>query len=166
MTGQGAFHENGRVLIQRVAPTEVDELRNFLGEVDLTLSGLDDPTVRLWTEHDPEGSIIGSTGYELSPDGEDVLIRSVAVSPARRTAGAGSRLATFAMSDAARSGAGRAWLFSRRSGPFWQKLGFEPADRHELATVLAQTHQVRLFTATGQLHQEVAWSRQLQDLAR
>ncbi|TFC54599.1 MULTISPECIES: GNAT family N-acetyltransferase [unclassified Cryobacterium] len=137
----------------------------FLCEADLTVSGLDAPTVKLWTEHDPGGSIIGSTGYELSPDGAHVLVRSVAVAPGRRAAGAGSRLAIFAMTDAARSGASQAWLFSRRSGPFWQKLGFRSADRYEMAEVLAQTHQVRLFTETGQLHQEVAWSRRLEDLA-
>ena len=154
---------NGMPFTQTAA-TDVDVLRDFLGEADLTQSGLDAPTVRLWTERDADGSIIGSTGYELSPDGTHALIRSVAVAPDRRDAGAGSRLAMFAMSDAARSGAERAWLFSRRSGPFWQKLGFEPADRDELAVVLAHTHQVRLFTETGQLGREVAWSRHLADI--
>ncbi|WP_244285957.1 GNAT family N-acetyltransferase [Cryobacterium zongtaii] len=150
------------MLFKQVAVADIEGLRRFLGEVDLTLSGLDAPTVKLWTEHDPDGSIIGSTGYELSPNGTHALIRSVAVAPGRRAAGAGSRLAMFAISDAARSGASHAWLFSRRSGPFWQKLGFEPADRDEMAAVLAQTHQVRLFTETGQLRHEVAWSRRLE----
>ncbi|MDT9627884.1 hypothetical protein RTF48_24940, partial [Escherichia coli] len=58
-------------------------------------------------------------------------------------------------------GAMRAWLFSRRSGSFWQSLGFESADRDELAEALADTHQVRLFQQTGQLGCEVAWSRSL-----
>jgi hypothetical protein len=31
---------------------------------------------------------------------------------------------------------------------------------------LSQTHQVRLFTETGQLDREVAWSRGLEDLSR
>jgi hypothetical protein len=46
-------------------------LRDFLSEVDLTLAGLDDlddPKVRLSIERDVDGCIIGSTGYELSPD--------------------------------------------------------------------------------------------------
>jgi N-acetylglutamate synthase-like GNAT family acetyltransferase len=70
----------------------------------------------------------------------------------------------FALSDAARSGATRAWLFSRRSGPFWQKLGFQSADREELAALLSQAHQVQLFAESGQLGREVAWSRPLDDL--
>ena len=150
------------MLFKQVAATDIDELRDFLGEVDLTLYGLDAPTVKLWTEHDPDGSIIGSTGYELSPDEAHALIRSVAVAPGQHAAGARSRLAMFAISDAARSGASHAWSFSRRSGPFWKKLGFESADRDEMAAVLAQTHQVRQFTETGQLRHEVAWSRRLE----
>jgi N-acetylglutamate synthase-like GNAT family acetyltransferase len=148
-----------------VNPSDVDDLRGFLDEMDLTLAGLDDPTVRLWIERELGGTIIGSTGYEASPDGEDVLIRSVAVAPTHRSTGAGTRLATFAIQAAARSGARRAWLFSRRSGPFWQGLGFRAADRAELATVLKQTHQVRLFAQTGQLAREVAWCRDLDDQA-
>ncbi len=65
------------------------------------------------------------------------------------------------MGQAASAGAARAWLFSRRSGPFWQGLGFDPADRDDLATVLAGTTQVDLFRRTGQLAREVAWSRPL-----
>lgn len=74
------------------------------------------------------------------------------------TAGRGSRLA---LEQAAAEGATTAWLFSRRSGPFWQSLGFEPADRDRLADLLADTCQVRLFRQTGQLDHEVAWSRAL-----
>ncbi|WP_371740397.1 GNAT family N-acetyltransferase [Frigoribacterium sp. VKM Ac-2860] len=110
------------------------------------------------------GTVVGSTGYELSADGEHALIRSVAVAPAARTRGAGSRLARHALADAAAHGARHAWLFSRRSGPFWQQLGFAPADRDALAAALPDTHQVQLFRASGQLAREVAWSRPLADL--
>ena len=138
---------------------DVRALTVFLGDVDLTLSGLDAPSVRLWVERDENGVIAGSTGYEISCDGRHALIRSVAVSPTQRARGRGSALARFALERAAEEGATSAWLFSRRSGPFWQSLGFEPADRDELAEVLADTHQVRLFQQTGQLDREVAWSR-------
>jgi N-acetylglutamate synthase-like GNAT family acetyltransferase len=149
-----------------VTPTDVGVLREFLSEVDLTLAGLDAPTVSLWLERDANGCIIGSTGYEMSADGTHALIRSVAVAPSQRAVGAGSRLAKFALTDAASRGAARAWLFSRRSGPFWQKLGFQPADRHELAIAFSQTHQVQLFVESGQLERELAWSRQLKDLTQ
>lgn len=140
---------------------DIAALTAFLGEVDLTLSGLDEPTVRLWIERDEAGAIVGSTGYEISAEGDHALIRSVAVSATRRAGGHGTALALFALDRAAAEGATRAWLFSRRSGPFWQSLGFEPADRDELAASLAGTHQLRLFRQTGQLGREVAWSRLL-----
>ena len=144
-----------------VSPADVDDLRAFLVEADLTLAGLDDPAVRLWIERDAAGTIVGSTGFELSVDGAHALLRSVAVARSQRTAGAGTRLAVHALTEAASAGATRAWLFSRRSGPFWQTLGFSPADRDALAAALAGTHQLRLFAATGQLAREVAWSRPL-----
>ncbi|WP_336631073.1 MULTISPECIES: GNAT family N-acetyltransferase [unclassified Microbacterium] len=141
--------------------SDVDALRSFLRRVDLTLSGLDAPTVRLWIDRDRDRGIIGSTGYEMSGDGRHALIRSVAVDLDRRTRGRGSALASFAVSRAAEAGATTAWLFSRRSGLFWQSLGLAPADRDELARALGDTHQVRLFQRTGQLEREVAWARAL-----
>ncbi len=138
-----------------------DELAAFLRLVDLTVSGLDAPTVRLWLERDTDGSIAGSTGFELSADGRHALIRSVAVHPDGRAAGRGTALARFALAASAAAGAETAWLFSRRSGPFWVRLGFSPADRDQLVAALATTHQVRLFVEMGRLAREVAWSRAL-----
>ncbi|WP_042283822.1 GNAT family N-acetyltransferase [Nocardiopsis alba] len=147
--------------LSRVRAYDAPALADFLQVVDLTLSGLDSPTVRLWVERDDDGAIIASTGYEIGDDRAHALIRSVAVHPAHRSSGKGSALARFAFEKAAEEGASTAWLFSRRSGPFWQSLGCAPADRYELANVLSETHQVRLFKETGQLDREVAWSRPL-----
>ena len=122
---------------------------------------MDSPGTRIWITRDELGQITGSTGFELSDDNLNCLIRSVAVQESRRNQGAGLALAQFALDRAAEAGATRAWLFSRRSGPFWQKLGFELADREVLATVLSDTAQVVLFRSTGQLDREIAWSRPL-----
>ncbi|WP_307480518.1 GNAT family N-acetyltransferase [Microbacterium trichothecenolyticum] len=149
---------------ERCRAADVPALTAFLREVDLTLSSLNAPEVRLWIERDESGAVVGSTGYELSADGAHALIRSVAVAPATRSRGRGTALARFALDQAAAEGARTAWLFSRRSGPFWQSLGFVPADREELAAALTDTHQVRLFTETGQLGTEVAWNRRLRQM--
>ena len=149
------------MLLSSVTPSDVDDVRAFLAEADLTLAGLDAEGVRLWVDRSDDGEVVGSTGFELSRDGKEALIRSVAVAGARRAGGEGTRLAQFAIAEAAAVGATRAWLFSRRSGPFWQKLGFVPADRHELAAVLPEAEQVRLFIESGQLEREVAWARDL-----
>lgn len=102
-----------------VSLNDVDALRGFLRDVDLTLAGLEEPAVNIWVERDADSEIVGSTGLELSADRKHALIRSVAVAPQYRSAGAGSRLARYAMDRAYEMGATRAWLFSRRSGPFW-----------------------------------------------
>ena len=151
-------------LVPMAAPDSGD-VEAFLRLVDLTTSGLVAPSVRIWLRRDAAGRIVETTGYEASADGGHALIRSVAVHPDGRAAGTGTSLARFALARAAEAGAATAWLFSRRSGPFWQKLGFVPADRAELAAALADTHQVRLFRETGQLDREVAWSRSLAELA-
>lgn len=145
-----------------VSHLDLEDLTGFLGAADLTLSGLDSPAVRLWIARDLQtGAILASTGFECGDDQSHVLIRSVAVDPTRRGRGNGLDLARFALERAAESGADRAWLFSRRSGPFWQRLGFAPASTADLTQALASTHQVRLFAETGQLQREVAWSRAL-----
>jgi N-acetylglutamate synthase-like GNAT family acetyltransferase len=147
-----------------VRAADVPALRAFLASADLTLSGLDDPAVRLWIRRDAAGRIAGSTGFELSDDGRHALIRSVAVDPALRSAGLGSALARHALAEAAAAGAERAWLFSRRSGPFWRGLGFAEADRDALAAALPGARQVVAFRESGQLAREVAWSRALGDV--
>lgn len=146
-----------------VSLSDVDALRGFLRNVDLTLAGLDEPSLNIWVERDADSEIVASTAFELSNDRKHALIRSVAVAPEYRDAGAGSRLARYAMDQAYAMGATRAWLFSRRSGPFWQQLGFASADKYELAAALPETRQVRLFVESGQLEREVAWSRSLGD---
>jgi hypothetical protein len=140
------------VTFQRVSPTDIDVLRQFLTEADLTLAGLDAPTVRLWVQRDGTGAIIGSTGYEASAEGHHALIRSVAVARGHRSAGAGSRLAMHA---------------TEPTMPGYSLVDpVQPAERDALARVLSETHQVQLFEQTGQLGREVAWSRPLVDLHR
>lgn len=146
---------------EAVRSADAEDVRAFLAACDLTLAGIGEPGARLWAVRDAAGSVVGTTGFEASADGRHALLRSVAVAPSLRGSGTGTRLAFFALAQAASTRAERAWLFSRRSGPFWQGLGFAPADRDDLATVLAGTTQVDLFRRTGQLAREVAWSRPL-----
>lgn len=151
----------GTVSSDRVSPSDLVALRVLLIEADPTRAGSEAPGVRLRVERNAVGSLIGSTGYELSEDGEHALIRSVAVAPGSRGSGAGPRLAHHALMEATADGATRAWSFSRRSGPFWANLGFSVADRHDLASALPVTHQVQLFIKTGRPDREIAWSRPL-----
>lgn len=144
-------------MLKRVAVSDVPALTEFLSEANLTTSGLDSPAIELWIDVDETGRVVASTGFELSTDGRHALIRSVAVHAALRGSGRGLSLAAFALDRARAAGATDAWLFSRRSGGFWRKVGFVPASVNDVAAVLADTHQVRLFAESGQLDREVAW---------
>jgi N-acetylglutamate synthase-like GNAT family acetyltransferase len=140
---------------------DLDDLAAFLRSADLTVAALAEPAVHLWLERDEAGAVRTTTGFELGASGEHALVRSVAVRPDLRGAGDGLRLARFALDRAADAGARQAWLFSRRSGGFWQKLGFTGTSTDDLAAALPDAHQVGLFRSTGQLAREVAWHRQL-----
>jgi N-acetylglutamate synthase-like GNAT family acetyltransferase len=143
----------------QATPADTFSLGEFLRSVDLTTSGLGIPETHLWIDLDPDGRIVATTGFELVDD--NALIRSVAVAPSMRGTGRGTELAQFALEQTKRLGARRAWLMSRRSGPFWQKLGFVPANIHQLAAALLTTTQVRTFAETGQLDYEKAWTKPL-----
>ena len=142
-------------------PDEIDELGAFLGLCDLTVSGLDSPSVSLWIVRGASRQISASTGFELSSSRRDALVRSVAVHPDFRGTGTGLKLAQFALDASAAAGAERAWLFSRRSGEFWMRLGFVRTTTEDLGLALPYTHQVELFRQTGQLEREVAWTKSL-----
>ncbi|GAB2476157.1 hypothetical protein GCM10027063_16310 [Promicromonospora xylanilytica] len=148
-------------MLSPATPDDLDDLAVFLRTADLTVAALAEPAVHLWLERDDAGAVRTTTGFELGVSGEHALVRSVAVRPDLRGTGAGRRLARFALDRAADAGARRAWLFSRRSGGFWQKLGFARTTTGDLAAALPDAHQVLLFRSTGQLDHEVAWQRPL-----
>lgn len=143
--------------MRRVTAADLPLVERFLVDADLTVAGL--ATTTLWVDEDATGAIASTTGFELV--GQHALIRSVAVRPDLRGSGLGLRNAAFAIVEAQLAGARTAWLFSRRSGPFWQKLGFWRAPTDELVDALGETAQVQLFLETGQIAGEVAWRRLL-----
>lgn len=143
-----------------VGRADVDDVRDFLRACDLTPAGLDEPGVGCGRCARPVKSW-GRPGSRRMGAGAQVLLRSVAVAPAGRAAGAGTRFARHALDQAVGLGARRAWLFSRRSGPFWQRLGFGEADRDALVAAIPDAHQVRLSARTGRLEREVAWGLDL-----
>jgi N-acetylglutamate synthase-like GNAT family acetyltransferase len=143
----------------RAGAGDAFEIGQFLRSAGLTTSGLDDPDVVFWIDLDADGGITATVGLELGDS--DALIRSLAVQRTIRHNGRGTELARYAIAEATRLGARRAWAMSRRSGPFWQALGFETTDIHQLTAALLHTTQVRDFALSGQLDIEVAWRLEL-----
>jgi N-acetylglutamate synthase-like GNAT family acetyltransferase len=135
------------------------ELTEFLQAADLSVDGIGQSEVHLWIDLDADGRIVGSTGFEL--DGQDALLRGIAVHPALLETGRRTELARFALDRATSIGATRAWLLGRRAGSLWQDLGFETANIADLEEALGATHPVRALAASSQLAYQTAWSRPL-----
>ena len=135
------------------------EVTEFLRAAELSVDGIGQPEVHLWVDLDSDGRIVGSTGFEL--DGQDALLRGIAVHSSLAETGRRTELARFALDRATSIGATRAWLLGRRAGSLWQDLGFEPAHIADLEEALASTHPVRSLAASSQLAYQTAWSRPL-----
>lgn len=143
--------------IRPSGPADIDAVRRCLVACDLTVAGLGVSDLRLWVLENRSGQTVGVTGFEIA--GIHALIRSVAVAPDLRKNGLGALLAEFAFEQASAAGATQFWLFSSRSGAFWQRLGFRLTTTDELAAAAPHTWQVTSFVESGQINREIAWTR-------
>lgn len=146
-----------RSQVRPAEPSDMAAIRACLEASDLTLAGVGSTDLRLFVLQTRAGQTAGVTGYEIA--GSHALVRSVAVAPAMRGHGLGGLLAELAFDHATGSGAHQLWLFARRTGAFWQRLGFRLTPTDELVTVLRHTQQVSHFMETGQVDREIAWTR-------
>lgn len=76
---------------------------------------------------DSDGAIIGVAGYERY--GEDVLLRSVAVAEAHRSAGIGAQLTANRLAHARENGAATAYLLTDTARGYWERHGFVAIER-------------------------------------
>ena len=76
---------------------------------------------------DAGGSIVGVAGYERY--GADVLLRSVAVAEARRSAGIGGQLTDDRLAHAREAGCSTAYLLTDTAAAYWRRHGFAAIDR-------------------------------------
>ena len=118
------------------------------------------PGTRYWIAEDGEGHALGCAGMEFG--NAAVLLRSVAVLPAFRKRGLGEQLMNCALVSAASQGYRRVYLFSMRSGGYWQRLGFYKVDPQEVVRALPDCFQVKRFESMpGKLAAETGWRKDL-----
>jgi N-acetylglutamate synthase-like GNAT family acetyltransferase len=132
---------------------------NLVRQVDLLGDDILAPHTRYWVAEENDHIFVGSVGLELGVD--SALIRSVAVLPNFRNIGLGRNLVNIAMTCAKEMGCKRVFLFSMRSGKYWQKLGFQKTPVDELVQSLPDIPQVLRFTSIGKLATETAWKKDL-----
>jgi N-acetylglutamate synthase-like GNAT family acetyltransferase len=141
--------------IRPALPQDAEALSSLLEQIDLLSYDVLAPGTRYWLALDKAGALAGCIGMEFGR--EAVLLRSVAVRPEVRKQGLGRTLVEFALDQARQSGYRRAYLFSVRSGGYWQRMRFRTVPVEELTEALPSAPQVLRFKDIGKLARETGW---------
>lgn len=123
-------------------------LRDALVAADLPIEDLNKGG-RCFFRFDDAGKVVGYGGFE--PHVDYALIRSIVVLPEARGTGAGRRIAEAVMQEAARLGAGKAFLLTTTSAGFFEHLGFEVLDRADAPAAILNTHQAATICSSATL---------------
>jgi N-acetylglutamate synthase-like GNAT family acetyltransferase len=112
--------------------------RQALRDAGLPADDLDADGVTLYA-FEEDGAVVGYGGLEMV--GDDALIRSIVVVPARRRRGFGRRIVEQALMNAARCGARRAFLLTTDARAYFEALGFAVIDRKDAPPAILATRQ-------------------------
>lgn len=145
--------------IRAATPQDQPAIARLLERIDLRADDILAPGTCYWVAEDETGLLIGCIGMEFGQAA--VLIRSVAVLPSARKHGLGRQLLEGALEFARQKGYRHAYLFSVRSGGYWQARGFRTVPVAELTAALPAAPQVLRFEQIGKLPGENAWRRDL-----
>jgi amino-acid N-acetyltransferase len=115
--------------IDRAASGDVDPILRLLQEHHLPIEGLREHLDTALVARE-EGKIVGSAALERYRDA--VLLRSVAVSGARRGRGLGGQLTEAAIDLARALGARTVYLLTTTAEGYFPRFGFERIDRAEV----------------------------------
>ena len=98
------------------------------------------PGLRMWVAaaEDSIGGVIA-----LQPFGTEGLLRSLAVSPARRKSGVATTLVRQLEEDARAQGITRLTLLTETAEAFFRRLGYEKVDRAGVSEVMRQCAEFR-----------------------
>jgi N-acetylglutamate synthase-like GNAT family acetyltransferase len=88
---------------------------------------------------DTNGVLVGVAGYERY--GEDILLRSVAVEEAWRSAGIGRRLTDDRLQHAAASGCRSAYLLTDTAKGYWERHGFVAISRADAPLEITRSNE-------------------------
>lgn len=144
----------------RIAKSHDKEaLSRLLETVNLLTQDVLAPGTQFWLAHENQGKLSGCAGMEFSESA--VLLRNVAILPEFRKQGLGAKLVEHVLSYARNQGYQAVYLFSVRSGGYWQRLGFREVTVDELVQALPESYQVLHFMRIGKLVSEHAWRKDI-----
>ena len=123
---------------ETLAPGDFGRVAEWLAAEGLPSADLREPGVRLFAFRDGRAAV-GYAGLEMY--GEDALLRSVVVDPARRRAGLGRAVVEATLAEARRLGAARAFLLTTSAKAYFERLGFAPIERASAPEAILSTRQ-------------------------
>lgn len=86
-----------------------------------------------------DGQAVGFVGLEVY--GDVALLRSLAVPSEFKGHGHGADLVSAAIAQAKQQGVSTLWLLTKSAKPFFERIGWELADRASAPSAIAQTRQ-------------------------
>jgi N-acetylglutamate synthase-like GNAT family acetyltransferase len=113
-------------------------LREALQAANLPVDDLDEDG-RSFLRFTHQGETVGYGGLELY--GENALLRSVVVLPARRGKSYGEAITQRLLDQAARDGASNVYLLTESATSFFEHLGFAKVDRATAPVAILETRQ-------------------------
>ncbi len=120
-----------------LAPDELDELAGVLSAAGLPTEDIAGPGRRFYRVTNTIGETVAFGGLE--GDGVDRLLRSLAVLASSRGKGFGKAALAMLERLAETEGVKRLHVLTTTAAPFFQRLGFKPAGRHEAPAAIAAT---------------------------
>jgi arsenate reductase len=135
---KGWFRQSDAVI--EVAPARSEdegEVRSLLTASALPVEGLDVGFLQRFVVARLAGSVVGCAGIEVY--GTDALLRSLAVAPAGRSRGLGSRLVEDRWKAAASEGLSSLYLITTTAAVFFEGLGFEHVERASVPAGIRQS---------------------------
>jgi amino-acid N-acetyltransferase len=115
--------------IAAATPADLPAIFQLLDDTRLPRAGLDAHVGTTLVARE-DGALVGAAALELY--GTAALLRSVAVSSARRGQGLGQALTTAALDLARLRGVATIYLLTETAGGFFPKLGFGPIARADV----------------------------------
>ncbi len=105
----------------------------------LPVEDLRDPGRAFFAYFTDRNTLAGFGGFETH--GDHALVRSIVVLPGHRGHGLVWQIVPAVLKQARRAGARHAWLLTESAQPVFSRLGFSPADRHQVPAQIGSTRQ-------------------------
>lgn len=125
------------------SPADLPAVRDLLDGEGLPTADLTSaPGLQLWVLEEGDSSIMGAIALERS-SGNEALLRSLVIVPARRGRGFGQQLVARVEEDSRQAGIHRLILLTETARSFFERLGYAVIDRQSISGAVKESAEFR-----------------------